>query len=81
MKVRRLPTFAYSRYPQQVGVAVIVRVAAGAVAVVRVAVDHFRLGWGAAAVDRYAVGYLHLDGGVVDAEMVAQAGGLRAPVE
>ena len=45
---------------------------AGAVVVVRVAVDHFGLRRGAAAVDRWAIGDFYLDGGVVDAKVVAQ---------
>jgi len=47
-------------------------VAAGAVAVVGVAVDDFGLGRRAAAVDCGAVGDFELDGGVVDAEVVAE---------
>ena len=42
------------------------------VAVVRVTIDHFRPGWGAAVVDRCTAGDFDLDGGVVDAEMIAQ---------
>src|SRR6185312_10363431 len=53
-------------------VAVGVVVASRAVAVVRVAVDDFRLRRGAAAIDRGAVGDFELDGGVIDAEVVAQ---------
>ena len=52
--------------------AVGVVVAARAVAVVGVAVDDFGLGWGAAVVDRGAAGNFNLDGGVVDAEVVAE---------
>jgi len=53
-----------------VGVGVIV--SAGAVVVVGVAVDYVGLGRGAAAVDGGTVGDFELDGGVVDAEVVAE---------
>ncbi len=51
---------------------VIVVMSAGAVVVVGVAVDDVGLGRRAAAVDGGAVGDFDLDGGVVDAEMIAE---------
>jgi len=53
-----------------VGVRVIV--SAGAVVVMGVAVDNVGLWRRAAAVDRGAVGDFELDGGVVDAEVIAE---------
>ena len=47
-------------------------VSAGAVVVMGVAVDYVGLGRRAAAVDGGAVGDFELDGGVVDAEVVAE---------
>ena len=47
-------------------------VSAGAVVVVRMAVDDVGLGRRAAAVDGGTVGDFELDGGVVDAEVVAE---------
>ena len=51
---------------------VCVIVSAGAVMVMGVAVDHVGLGGRAAAIDGGAVGDFELDGGVVDAEVVAE---------